>query len=88
MEAVVCGRVIGNASNFWHIDDFEIQFVDFVPANGVTIPKADFLGVNYSSGRITIWEGEGVDCRMTYDVDLVDCLQGKVSKKKYCFVFW
>ena len=58
----VCGRVIGTYVGLDDLDDVvSFQVYDFRPADGIALPPAEILTVNFTTGNFEVWTGEPHD---------------------------
>jgi len=67
----VMGRVVGTASGWDQADTFEMVLYDFVPLEGLPLPRGDFVNFNFETGLVSKYDDTG---KPTDVVDFVEAV--------------
>lgn len=69
------GRLVGSATGWDQIDTFQVSLYDFIPAEGINLPKTEFLTIDYESGKASTFNEAG---ERVFEADLISVLQDTV----------
>lgn len=70
IEVKILGVEVGKASGWDEVDLLGLQFYDFVPLEGFSIPAGD-ISVHYDSGIIGLYDKEGKDIGKLRILDVI-----------------
>ena len=68
---IILGRVIGTATGWDQTDTFAVNLYNFEPANGVSIPAADCLSIQFEDGLAKIYSDDG---KILRSIDIITAI--------------
>lgn len=67
MDVIILGRKIGIATGWDELDQNHLAFYDFEPSENVDMEKCGSISVDYITGVIVSYNGEGAEIISTKD---------------------